>query len=55
MESQKYVDIIKEYSGIDFSIIKTVEEAKEKAKSVGIKTDESTSIWKIADEVFSEK
>ena len=50
-----YVGIIKEYSGIDFSTIKTLDEAKEKAKKIGIKCEETTSIWKIADEVFSEK
>nr|MBP9165087.1 lysine--tRNA ligase [Leptospiraceae bacterium] len=34
---------------------KTLDEAKEKAKKIGIKCEETTSIWKIADEVFSEK
>ncbi|HEY1406366.1 MAG TPA: lysine--tRNA ligase [Spirochaetota bacterium] len=51
----KYVDLIKERTGIDFSAIKTPEEAKKAAQSVGVKIDEATSIWKIADEVFSEK
>lgn len=52
---KKYVDIIKDYSGIDFSKVKTVGEAKEKAKTIGMNVEEMTSIWKIADEVFSEK
>ncbi|TGK02225.1 lysine--tRNA ligase [Leptospira selangorensis] len=51
----KYVDIIKEYSGIDFSQVKTLEEAKEKASSVKVDASKCTSIWKVADEVFSEK
>lgn len=52
---KKYVDIIKEYSGIDFSTIKTLEEAKAEAHKVGVKAEDFTSIWKIADEVFSER
>ncbi|EPG75349.1 lysine--tRNA ligase [Leptospira fainei serovar Hurstbridge str. BUT 6] len=51
----KYVDIIKEYSGIDFSQIKTLEEAKEKASAIKVDASKCHSIWKVADEVFSEK
>jgi lysyl-tRNA synthetase class 2 len=51
----KYVDLIKEKTGIDFSAIKSADEAKRAAQTVGVKIDEATSIWKIADEVFSEK
>jgi lysyl-tRNA synthetase class 2 len=51
----KYVDIIKEYSGIDFSEVKTLEEAKQKAKAIHVDASKCTSIWKVADEVFSEK
>jgi lysyl-tRNA synthetase class 2 len=52
----KYVDIVKERTGIDFSQIKTAEEARAAAKSVGVKVDDDeTSIWKIADEIFSER
>ena len=52
----KYVDIVKERTGIDFSAIKTAEEARAAAKSVGVKVDDDEdSIWKIADEVFSER
>jgi lysyl-tRNA synthetase, class II len=50
-----YVEIIKEYSGIDFSKIKTLEEAKLEAKKIHVKADDKVSIWKVADEVFSEK
>ncbi|MDZ4727086.1 MAG: lysine--tRNA ligase [Leptospira sp.] len=49
----KYVNIIKEYSGIDFSLIQTLEEAKSKAKAVKVDADECVSIWKVCDEVFS--
>ncbi|GBF48949.1 lysyl-tRNA synthetase [Leptospira ryugenii] len=48
-----YIGIIKEYSGIDFSQVKTLEEAKAKAKSVKVDADDSVSIWKVCDEVFS--
>jgi lysyl-tRNA synthetase class 2 len=52
----RYVDIVKEHTGIDFSKIKNVEAAREAAKKVGVKIDEDeTSIWKIADEIFSER
>jgi lysyl-tRNA synthetase, class II len=50
-----YVGIIQEYTGINFASVTSLEEAKEKAKSVGVEADELTSIWKIADEVFSER
>jgi lysyl-tRNA synthetase class 2 len=49
----KYVDIIKDYSGIDFSLITTLEEAKSKAKAVKVDADDCVSIWKVCDEVFS--
>lgn len=52
---RKYVDIIQDFSGIDFSKIKTLDEAKAEAKKAGVKADDATSIWKVADEVFSEK
>lgn len=51
----KYIEIIQEYSGIDFSKVKSLEEAKNIAKQKNIKLqNEITSIWKVADEVFSE-
>ncbi|HPA62625.1 MAG TPA: lysine--tRNA ligase [Spirochaetota bacterium] len=50
-----YVEALKEYAGVDFSVIKTLEEAKAAAKSCGVKADDFKSIWSIADEIFSEK
>ncbi|HOF34880.1 MAG TPA: lysine--tRNA ligase [Spirochaetota bacterium] len=50
-----YVEALKEYAGVDFSVIKTLDEAKAAAKSCGIKADDFKSIWSIADEIFSEK
>ncbi|MBN2436291.1 MAG: lysine--tRNA ligase [Spirochaetes bacterium] len=51
----RFVDAIKEVTGLDFSLIKTASEAVVAAKSVGIETDESMGIWKIADEVLGER
>jgi len=50
-----YIDAIKEKTGIDFAAIKTVKDALAAAKSVGVDADESMGIWKIADEIFSER
>jgi lysyl-tRNA synthetase, class II len=50
-----YVEVIKEYSGIDFSKIKTLEEAKSEAKKIHVKADDCFTIWKVADAVFSDK
>ncbi|RHX90657.1 lysine--tRNA ligase [Leptospira stimsonii] len=50
-----YVDIIKEYSGIDFSQVTTLEEAKKKAAELKVDVSKCNSIWKVADEVFSDK
>ncbi|MBN1499357.1 MAG: lysine--tRNA ligase [Spirochaetes bacterium] len=50
-----YVDAIKNTTGIDFSKIKTSAEAASAAEKAGVKVDESWSVWKIADEVLSEK
>lgn len=52
---KKYADIIQEHSGIDFKTVKTLDEAKKLAKGVGVDADGCTGIWKVADEVFSEK
>jgi lysyl-tRNA synthetase class 2 len=49
----KYIDIIKDYSGIDFSQITDVKEAIEKAKAKGVDSSDSVSIWKVCDDVFS--
>ena len=50
-----YVGIIEEYTGINFASITSLQEAKEKAKRIDVDADELTSIWKVADEVFSQK
>ncbi|TGK24724.1 lysine--tRNA ligase [Leptospira yasudae] len=50
-----YVDIIKEYSGIDFSQITSLEEAKKKALELKVDVSKCNTIWKVADEVFSDK
>jgi lysyl-tRNA synthetase, class II len=52
---KKYADIILEYSGINFTKINSLEEAKEAAKKIGVTCDDCTGIWKVADQVFSEK
>jgi lysyl-tRNA synthetase, class II len=54
-EKITFVDIIKKYTGIDFSIIKNADEARRAAASVGVKADEDASLWHIANEVFEEK
>ena len=51
---QSYVGIIQEYSGIDFSKITSVEEAKTKAREAKVDSNSATTIWKVADDVFSE-
>ncbi len=50
-----YVDIIKEYSGIDFSQIISLEEAKKKASELKVDVSKCQTIWKVADEVFPKK
>lgn len=52
---ETYVTIIKEYSGIDFSKISSVEEAKKKAKEIHVNIEDLNTMWKIADAVFSDK
>ncbi|PJE00998.1 MAG: lysine--tRNA ligase [Leptospira sp.] len=51
---QSYVGIIKEYSGIDFASISSLEEAKTKAREAKVDSSSATTIWKVADDVFSE-
>ncbi len=50
-----YLGAILEFSGMDFAKIQTLGEAVTQAKKLGIKTDGLTSVWQVADEVFSEK
>lgn len=49
----KYIDIIKDYSGIDFSKITDLQDAISQAKSKGVDSSDSVSIWKVCDDVFS--
>jgi lysyl-tRNA synthetase, class II len=51
----KYVDAIKDATGIDFGAIKSSQDAYAAATKIGVKVDENWSVWKIADEVLSEK
>ncbi|HNU90299.1 MAG TPA: lysine--tRNA ligase [Spirochaetota bacterium] len=50
-----FVDLIREYSGLDFSTIASVEEARRVAESIGVKTTDKMNLWEIAGEVFDEK
>jgi lysyl-tRNA synthetase class 2 len=54
-ERVSFVDAIKKYAGINFNEIKTIDEAREAASSLGLKVEDDLSIWKIADEVFEER
>ena len=49
------IDAIKKYTGIDFNVIKTAEEADAAAKSVGVYAEKGSSYYKILNEVFEEK
>ncbi|MDA3901274.1 MAG: lysine--tRNA ligase [Spirochaetes bacterium] len=51
----RFVDAIKEVTGIDFSAIKSPAEAVSAARKIGLEVDESMGIWKIADEVLGER
>ncbi len=51
----RYVDAIRDATGIDFSAITTAQEAVNAAAAIGIETDESMGIWKIADEIIEQK
>ena len=46
---------IKEVAGIDFNTIFTVEEAKEKAKSIGVNADDCENWGQVVERVFEEK
>ena len=49
------VDLVKEYAGIDLMAAKTVEEAREMAKSIGIDASECSNWGKVVQLVFDEK
>ena len=48
-------DVVKQYSGIDFSTIATDEEAREAAKSIGVHVEDDMPKGKVLAEVFDEK
>ncbi len=54
-ERVSFVDAIKKYAGIDFNEVKTIDEARAAAISLGLKVEDDLSIWKIADEIFEER
>ena len=49
-----FVDIIKQYTGIDFNTITSEKEAYTAAEEKGLKLEDGLSIWKVANEVFEE-
>ncbi len=49
----KYVDAIKEFSGVDFTKINNSVEALKEAKKLNVEVDERYSKWEIADEIFA--
>ncbi len=50
---RSYLEIIQEYSGIDFTKIESTQEAIQVARNVKVDSTGATSIWKVADDVFS--
>ncbi|HQO00877.1 MAG TPA: lysine--tRNA ligase [Spirochaetota bacterium] len=50
-----YLESIKKYTGIDFTAIKTPEEAENAAAEAGVSIPEKLSIWKIAECIFEER
>jgi lysyl-tRNA synthetase, class II len=54
-EKITFVDIINKYTHVDFYKIKTVEEARKAASSLGLAVTDDLSIWKIANEIFEER
>ncbi|MFW5862143.1 MAG: lysine--tRNA ligase [Spirochaetota bacterium] len=49
-----FIEIIKQYTGLDFATISTPEEAYSAAESKGVKPEEGLSVWAVANEVFEE-
>lgn len=49
-----FIDIIKQYTGLDFAAISTPEEAYSAAESKGLQPEEGLSVWAVANEVFEE-
>ena len=54
-EKIRFVNAIKQYTNIDFTNIKTKDEAKKAASSIGVKIEEDFSVWGIANEIFEER
>ena len=50
-----FVELIRQYSGLDFSTIASVEEARRAAERVGVTTTDKMGLWEIAGAVFEEK
>ncbi len=51
----KFLDAIKEFTGIDFTKIKNAIEAKKEAEKHDIPIEDNMSKWEIAQEIFEEK
>jgi len=49
-----FIEIIKQYTGLDFAAITSPEEAYRAAESKGLKPEEGLSVWAVANEVFEE-
>jgi lysyl-tRNA synthetase, class II len=54
-EKISFIDIINKYTHVDFHKIKTLEEARKAASSLGLDVGDDLSIWKIANEIFEER
>ncbi len=54
-EKITFIDIINKYTHVDFHKIKTIEEARKAASSLGLVVADDLSIWKIANEIFEER
>lgn len=50
-----FVELIRDMTGIDFSAVASVQEAKKAAASIGASITDDSSVWKIASGVFEEK
>lgn len=49
------IDAVKEYTGYDFNVIKSLEETKKIAKKMGIEVGEHDTYYKLIIEIFEEK
>ncbi len=49
------VEAVKQYSGVDFSAIRTVEEARKAAESIGVHFEPSHGVGGILNDIFEEK